>query len=96
MHEVSEEDTNAIVRPMALFTQPDKIESTELADADATPPQNYQDNGAFPPIDTQSSLLHSPLTDTLINLEKNPPHPHVGTRAAAVLASTVDLPEIRL
>ena len=61
MHEVSEGEIDAIVRPMVIFSHTDELEIPELAEAKSNPPKNLQDNGATPAVGTQPHLLHSPL-----------------------------------
>ena len=61
MHDVMEGELDAIEQPTVLFSRIDKIELPELANSDTNPLENYQDNGAMPPVNTQPSLLQSPL-----------------------------------
>ena len=61
IHKISEGDINAIVRPTVLFSHTNELKTPDLVDADTNPDENLQDNGALPPLGTQSSLLHSPL-----------------------------------
>ena len=53
MRKVSEEEIGEIVRPTALFIQSNKIDSTELANAENTPKKNHQHNGTLPQLSTQ-------------------------------------------
>ena len=59
MHEVSEGNVGAIARPTVLFYHTDELKIPELDDAETNPPENLQDNGATPSVNTQISLLHS-------------------------------------
>ena len=60
MHEVAEEELDAIAQPTVFFSQTDELGITELADSDTDPPENHQNNGAMPPVNTQPSMLHLP------------------------------------
>ena len=64
MHGISVEDIYAIVRPTVLFNQTNKLNITELIDAETDPTKKLQDNGATPPVVNQQSSTHSPLEDT--------------------------------
>ena len=75
MHGVSEVENKATPRPMAIFTQPDKLNYTELADAKTNLPEYHQDNVSTSPLGTQPSLPHSPLTDTVALLDDPIPWP---------------------
>ena len=66
MHKVAEEDIDVISQPMALFTLPDDLNPTELANAKTTPSKNNQDNGSSTPLGTQPSFPNSPLTDIFV------------------------------
>ena len=57
MHNVTEEEINAITLPVALFTQPNKIDSTELSNTETTPAEKHQENGALPSLGTQLPQL---------------------------------------
>ena len=48
---------------MELFTHPNKMNPTELANEEENPDENHWDNGATTQILTQPSLLHSPPID---------------------------------
>ena len=52
MHEVLEGELDVIARPTVLFSHREEIEITELADAETNLPENHQDNGAAPPVNT--------------------------------------------
>ena len=41
MHRVAEDELNVINRPTDLFTQPDNIDPTELANYETTPDENH-------------------------------------------------------
>ena len=53
-----------------IFYHTDEIEIPELADADTDPPENHQDNGATPPVNTQTSPPHSHPEDTSFDSAK--------------------------
>ena len=76
---------------MVLFTQPDEIDTMDLDDAETTPDENHQDNGASPPLNTQPSSLQTPLTDALVDLYEPPTCSHIDARDAAHLARAEDL-----
>ena len=40
---------------MVLFSRIDELKIPELDNADTDPPENHQDNGATPPVNTQPS-----------------------------------------
>ena len=96
MHKVSEEEINAIVRPTALFIQPNKLEYMELADAETTPTENHGDNNIFPDLGTQPYLQYSPRTDTSVAPDEPLPFPGVEARDATVIEHARDLPEVRI
>ena len=96
MHKVSEEDINAIVQPMELFTQHNNPYSTYLVNAESTPSENHQDNGASPSLCIQSSSPHSPLTNTLVVLYNYLLYPCAEAEDSDILACTADLPEVHL
>ena len=52
MHEVSEGELNVIAWPMVLFSNTDELKILELTDAETNPPENHQDNGNTPPVNT--------------------------------------------
>ena len=52
MHEVAEGDLVAIKQPAVLFSHINALEITELDNAKTDPPENHQDNGATPPVNT--------------------------------------------
>ena len=90
MHEVSEGDMDAIVRPTNEF------EITELAVAETELPQNLQYNGATLPVRTQTPPPHSPPEDTSVSSAKPPPCPRFKDRYAAPQACAGDLPDVCL
>ena len=60
MHEVAGYYIGTIALPTVIFSRIDDLEIPELNDAETNPPENHQDNGAMPPVNTQPSLSHSP------------------------------------
>ena len=77
MHEVSEGNLVKLAQPTVLFSYIDKLELPELDNAETNPPENHQDKGSTPLVNTQSSHLHSPPEDTLVASDAPPPRPHV-------------------
>ena len=84
MHDVSEGELGTIVRPEVLFYHTNELEIPELANAKTDLPENHQDNGATPLVDTQPFLLYSPPQDTLVASAEPPPHPRIKARDAAI------------
>ena len=58
MHKIAEGEINATRRPTVLLSHTDEIEISEIAKDEADPPENHQDNGTTPPVNTQPSPLH--------------------------------------
>ena len=85
MHKVLEGDIDAIKRPTVFFSHTDEIKFPGLTDAETKPPQNLQDNGATPPVNTQPSPPHSPPEDTSVPSAETPPCPCVKARDADVI-----------
>ena len=52
MHEVLEGELNVIAQPKMLLSHTNELEIPELADAETNPPENHQDNGAMPLVNT--------------------------------------------
>ena len=96
MYEVAEVNIEDFSQPTELFTQPDKVDPTEIANDDTTPAETYQDNGTMPTHGTQPSSPHSPLTYASVDLEPPLLRPCVDDGAVACLASTTELPKVRL
>ena len=48
MHEVAEDNIDDITQPTYLFTQPDNLDPTELAEDGTTLDEKHQYNGASP------------------------------------------------
>ena len=57
-----QEHIDTISQPTALFTHPDELYFTDLANTETTPTKNHRDNGALPPLVTQQSSPKSPMT----------------------------------
>ena len=96
MHEVSEEDIDAIVQPTVLFSHTEEIEIPELADAKTDPTENIQDNGTTLPVSTQTCLPHSPLKETLVALAETLPYHSVEAGDVALQVRTEDLLDVCL
>ena len=52
MHEVAEGKLFKLTRPTVLFSHIDELKLPELDDAETDLPENHQDNGAMPPVNT--------------------------------------------
>ena len=96
MHEVSEDNIDDITQKTDLFTQPDEIDHTELADDGATPDENHQYNRASTWNVTQPSLPNSPLTYASVDTDEPTPCPCVEDSDTNHLASMEDPPEVHL
>ena len=77
MHKVVEGKLDAIAVPTVLFSRIDKLEIPELNDAETKQPENHQDNGATPPVNTQTSLSHLALEDTPMDSAVPLLRPHI-------------------
>ena len=96
MHEVSEGELVELARPTVLFSRINELELPELDNSKTGPPENHQDNGATPPVNTQPSPPHSPLENALVASAATPPRPRVEAGNAALQAREGDLPDFRL
>ena len=96
MHEVAESKLVKIARPTVLFSRIYELELPELDDAETNPPENHQDNGATPPVNTHPSPPHSLLRDALVSPAAPPLHPRVEAVDAALKAREGDYPDVRL
>ena len=96
MHEVAEDNIDDITQPTYLFTQPDKLDPTELAEDGTTLDENHQYNGASPRHVTQPSLSNLPLTYTSVATDEPLPRLCVQDSDATRLSRMEDLPEVRL
>ena len=86
MHKFSEGELDAITRPTVLFSHTNELKILDLANADTNLPENHQDNGSTPPVNTHPSPTHSPLEDTSVASAKTPPLPRIKDRYAALQA----------
>ena len=96
IHEVAEGELVELARPTVIFSCIDELEILELDNTETDPPENHQDNVATPPVNTQPSLLHSPLEDASVASYAHPPHPRVEFSNAALQAREGDLSYVRL
>ena len=71
---------------MLIFAHTNKLKIMEIDNANTDPTKNHQYNVAMPPLGTQPSSPHSPLTKNFVAKAESPPHPHVEAGEAAVLA----------
>ena len=70
-----------------LFSRINELEIPELDNAETDPPENHQDNGATPPVNTE---------DTLVASATPPPFPRVEAGNDNLQAQYGDLPDARL
>ena len=96
INEIAEGALDTIVRPTMFFYHTDELKITDLANAETDPLENYQDNGATLPVNTQSSPPHSPPEDTSVASADPPPRPCIESGDAALQAQEGYLPDIRL
>ena len=96
MHEVAEGDLVELARPTVIFFRINKLEIPELENAETDPLENHQDNGATSPVNTHTSLSHSPLEDTLVASAAPWPFPRVEAVDAALKSREGYLPDVRL
>ena len=79
-----------------FFSRIDKLELPDLDDTETNPPKNHQDNGATSPVNTHTSLPHSPLEDTLVSSSAPLPRPRVEAGNAALQAREGYILDVRL
>ena len=98
MHQVAEGELNTIARPAVLFSRIDELEIPGLDDAETNLPENHQDNGATPPVNTQPSPSHSTpeYTSVASTLPPPLPRPRVEAGNSTLQARERDLPAVRL
>ena len=96
MHEVAEGDLVKLAGPMVIFSRIDELKLPDLDNAKTDPPENHQDNGATPLVNTYPSPLHSPLEYTLVASVAPPPCPHVEVGNAVLQSREGDLPDVCL
>ena len=96
MHEVTENELVKLTQPTVLSPRINELELSELDDDENDPPENHQDNGATPPVNTQPSPPHSTLEYTSVASAAPPPHPRVEAGNAALQSQEGDLPDVRL
>ena len=96
MHKASEVDLVKLAQPIVLFYRIDELKIPELDDAETELPENHQDNGATPPVNTQPSPLHSPLEYVLVDSAAPPPIPHVNAGNAYLQAQKGCLTEVQI
>ena len=77
MHKVSEGELFKLAQPTVIFSRIDEIEIPEINNAETYPPENHQDTGATPPVNTQTSLPRSHPEETWAASAAPPPHPRV-------------------
>ena len=96
MHKVSEGELIILSQPTVIFYRIDELELTELDNAETDPPENHQDNGATPKVNTRPSPSHSPLEDASVASAAPPTLPRVEAGNTALQLQERDLPDIRL
>ena len=79
-----------------IFSHIDELKIPKLDNAETDPPENHQDNGATPTVNTQPYLSHSPLEDTLVTSAMPQPLPRIEAGDATLRAQEGDLSDIRL
>ena len=82
MHKVAEGEIEAITRPTVLFYHTEKLEISDISYAETDPPENHQNNGATPPVNTQPYPPHLPPEDTSSASYKPLPCPRFEARDA--------------
>ena len=68
--EVSEGELDTIARPTVLLSHTDELEIPELADAETDPPENHQDNGATPLVNTHPPPATLPPIRHIVRLSQ--------------------------
>ena len=96
MHEFTEVKLVKLAQPAVLFSHINKLEISDLNDAKTDLPENHQDNGATPPVNTQPYPPHPPLEDASVASAAPPPRPHVEAGNASLQAREGDLSDVRL
>ena len=96
MQEVLEREINTIDQPTVIFSYTNKLEIPALVDADTDPPENLQENGATPPVNTQLYPPHSTPEDTLVASANPLSCPRVKAGDAALQAHAGDFPDVHL
>ena len=86
MNEVAEGELAKLARKTMLFSCIDELEIPELDDAENDSPENHQDNGATPPVNTHPSMPHSPTEDAFVASYAPPSRPRVEAGNAAIQA----------
>ena len=86
MHEVAEGELVKLAQPTVLFSRIDELELPKFNDAKTNPPENQQDNGTMPSVNTQPYPPHSPLEDASVASVALPPRPRVEAGNAALQA----------
>ena len=77
-----------------LLSYTNELKIPELDNAKTNRPENLQDNGATPPVNTEPSLPQSPPEDTLVVSDNPHPCPRIKARDAAFQACAGDLPDV--
>ena len=81
---------------MEFFTHPDKLNPMDITTNRTTPAEKYRDNGASPLHGTQTSLMHSPLTDASAATDDPLPRLCIEDGNSTRLVSLSELPKVRL
>ena len=96
IHEDVRAELEGFYSSKELFTHPDELEPTELANKEYNPAEKPQNNGATTSLLNQPSLPYSPPIYAQEAPDLPPPHPHVDTSATNRLVSEGDLPGVCL
>ena len=96
MHEAAEGELNEIAQPTLILSCTNELKVMEITNSETDLPENHQDNGATPPVNTQTSLLHTAPEDTSVAYATPPPFPHIEAGNNALKVREGDLPDVRL
>ena len=96
MHKVSAVDLREFYQPKEFFTQTDEVKPMDISNNETVPSEKYLEDDDTSLLDIQPSSLYSPLTDASVASESPPLQPHVHVSSATCLASTANLPGVRL
>ena len=96
IHEVPEGGLVELAQPTVLFSCIDELKIPDLNDAKTNSLENHQENGATPPVNTQTYPPHSPLEDALVASAALPLRQHVEAGDAALQVQEGDPPDVRL
>ena len=96
IHKVVEAKLVKLAQPTVFFSRMDGPKIIEFDDADNDLPENHQENGATPPVNTQPYSPQSPQEDTLVASAAPPPYSGVEAGNAALQARWGELLYVHL